>query len=111
MCCTLKSTLLNLAATEGNSDVIWELLESKAVGGYATLNAKDDDGWTVLHTAERFGKQDCVKAMIEASAAQKSYGCVDLHWVAYEGKLDCVKRLIEDGALPNAKDNDGCTPL
>ena len=82
------------------------LLASKA-----DVNAKDNDGWTPLHTAT--GK-DVVELLLAHGAdvnAKTSGGRTPLHIAAMIGEADKVELLLANGAEVNAKDNGGCTPM
>jgi len=74
----------------------------------ADVNAKDNDGKTLLHWRS---DPESVKALLEAGAdvnAKDNRGRTPLHQQVYPGS---VKVLIQAGANVNVKDQNGYTPL
>ncbi len=120
------------AANNGN----WTLVK-KLVKRGADLQAKDKDGWTVLHYAAEKGHLDTVKWLVEKGAklqAKDNHGETALDWTsnnevkkwlrehvainndnmfkaAHDQNWTLVKKLVEKGADLQAKDNSGRTVL
>lgn len=91
---------------------------------FAALRASDDahamfsgDGWTPLHLAAFFGRDECTALLLTAGAShatlsRNSTGNTPLH-AALAGMTNpsLVKRLIAAGADVNARGELGITPL
>lgn len=88
----------------------------------ADVEARDDNGFTALHMAARFGKQDVVEALLEAGADVTAQAYVDTRWrgdsaltplhvAARHYKLGGMSTLLRNDAEVNAKDGNGRTPL
>ncbi|KAK7082352.1 Poly (ADP-ribose) polymerase [Halocaridina rubra] len=102
---------LHYAAQHGHAHVVEELLNAGADHTAVELR-----GRMAVHIAASLGHLDVLKVM-------KSHGCdinviadnrykqTPLHYAAYEGKLSAVKWLVQNGAVLDAKDGYGNTPL
>jgi ankyrin repeat protein len=87
----------------------------------ADINARNEEGATLLIEAAGFGRLAIVKMLIQKGAdleARSNNGGTALHAAACDCALatmpdtyDVVKLLLEKGAAINAKDNEGYTPL
>ncbi|MDE6737370.1 MAG: ankyrin repeat domain-containing protein [Treponemataceae bacterium] len=80
----------------------------------ADVNAKDDNGMTVLMTAAIAGNTDIAELLIKAGAemhVEGDNGLTALMTAAYSGNKDTAELLIKAGADMNAKNNDGLTAL
>ena len=91
----------------------------------ATVNMRDDDGWTPLHEAADWGHASVVSVLLAAgasvSAKRTSYsrgavllfdvGNTPLHNAARRGHGSVVSVLLVAGADVNAKSDNGNTPL
>ncbi|HBL98520.1 TPA: hypothetical protein DDZ86_02660 [Candidatus Dependentiae bacterium] len=78
------------------------------------LNAKDENGYTLLHSACKTGSIDVVKFLVEKGVILDSsdiYNWTPLHHACSAGFTDIVKLLVGSGASVNVKDIDGWTPL
>ena len=105
-----QNSAVMLSAYPPGDPVITEML----INNGANLEQKNDDGWTALHFAVRFGFIETVKLVIPRLK--------DLNMESYEhmtpvgvaclyGKLECLEILLAAGADPNHKSDCGCTPL
>ena len=82
----------------------------------ATIDAKDEDGWTPLHLASKYGYLEIMKFLIESGAALDE---IDLEHntpllLATENHLEAlgaVQCLVKSGANVNAKNINGDTLL
>jgi ankyrin repeat protein len=105
-------TPLMLAVSKGNFDIA-KLLLDKGVD----VNAQDRESHTPLADAVLSGKKDIVELLLEHGAKASinkadRYGNTPLHRAATSyGKKDIVKLLLDAGAIINAQDNSGQTPL
>ncbi|KAK5661436.1 hypothetical protein OQA88_11337 [Cercophora sp. LCS_1] len=104
-------TVLHIAAREGNSSVVWLLLE-KGAGP----KDSDHDGSTALHhaaTSNHIG----VAHLLSTRGGLKLVRAVDsskktaLHVAASEGHLPMVRMLLDSEAWINAEDGEKYTPL
>ena len=92
-------TPLDLASTGHNfkdGSVFQLLLEHGAV-----INVQDQDGWTPLHTASRYGALEVVRLLLELGAdveVKNNYGETALQFAADKGHDEVVKFLREHGA-------------
>lgn len=75
-------------------------------------------GFTALHMVARFGEEDVVGALVEAGADVSArpfsyvyFGHTPLHNTASGGNLGGMSALLRHGAVVNAVDRNGETPL
>lgn len=100
---------LHTAASDGDADLVRELLSSGA-----DVDEADEEGRTALHFAAGYGEIACVKLLIEHKA---KLDMVDnnkntaLHYAAGYGQAESVKVLLESGADKTAKNADDKTAL
>ena len=102
-------TPLMVAAKEGNSEVLWELLESGA-----DVNAFNDDANPALWFACFNGNPEIIKMLIEYGAkldTQNINGATCLIYAASAGKFEVVKTLVEAGAEIKPQTLDGFNAL
>ena len=85
-----------------------EMIEKKV-----DINAKDNNGYTPLHTAAKEGQTAKVWALIAkgANIEAKADGYTPLHWAAQNGHEAVAKLLIDNKANLEAKDKWEYTPL
>ena len=77
----------------------------------ASTNVRDENGWTPLHEAARWGTAEAVTALLEAGAdpnVRDVTGSTPLH---HARTAEAVTALLEAGADPNARDADGKLPF
>jgi TPR repeat protein len=85
----------------------------------AEINAKDAEGYTVLHLATTNDNSQLMDFFIKKGAdihvrlkpGVRGAGATPLHFSARYGCADCVKFLLNKGADINSKKDDGSTPL
>ena len=97
------------AAYKGNIEAVKQHL---AAG--TDVNAKDEDGWTLLHLTAYNGQKDIVELLITNGAdvnAKTKGGVTPLSNAAYFGHKEVAELLIAEGADVNAKDIEGKTAL
>ncbi len=79
------------------------------------INTKINDlGWTALHAAVRFGRNDIVKFLVDQNAdlnVQDNAGQTPLLVAVESGQLNTVTHLIEKGVNVNIASNNGDNPL
>lgn len=87
-------------------------LSSELAGGTA-VNAKNEDGQTLLMIAAQEGQTGVIKLLLEKGADVKEGGTGGsaLVCAAMKGKTEAVKLLAENGADVNEKGPGGMTPL
>ncbi|KAK3094738.1 hypothetical protein FSP39_005607 [Pinctada imbricata] len=116
------TTPLQIAATNGSSDIVNFLIEYGA-----SVNASDRFDVSALHMAAENGNLSCLSQLLEAEAncnigtkysKHGSYtafphpgGTTPLHLAASNNHVDCVTELIWHGADYNAVDEYGRTSL
>ena len=80
----------------------------------AWVNARDDDGSTLLHCAAAFGHVELIGLLLGRGASiapQDDEGLSPLHCAVKEAHLDAVLALVAMGAPLDASDLKGRTPL
>jgi len=100
---------LLVAAEEGNSERIVELLDAGA-----NIEATNILGWTALHIAASKGHEICVEMLLSHGAnieTTNDYGNTALHFAAFNGHIACVEMLLSHGASIEATNNNGDTAL
>ncbi|KAL9117771.1 MAG: hypothetical protein Q9187_005689 [Circinaria calcarea] len=105
------STLL-AAIRSGFVDGVALLLKSNT-----DLEFQDESGQTLLHMAVRFGQEDCVKLLLNASSKHNTIlntpelggGWTPLTMAARSGNLLIVRLLVDAGANQEIRDNRGWT--
>jgi len=110
----LRQAVIKGVAASAAEERQWEV--AKRLVEYGTdISAKDNSGWTVLHSAARRGHGDMLKLLLGAGADVESKdgiaGQTPLSWAACYGHLEIVKVLVEAGADVESKDRCGRTPL
>ena len=101
---------LNVAAQQGNTDEVRELLSSCMVN----VNSKDGKALTPLHHAVSRGRKDIAQILIEWGAEinmSRNGVKTPLHLAAKWGQPCVVQFLIQNGADVNSTQGGGCTPL
>ncbi|XP_044737008.1 ankyrin-3-like isoform X2 [Chrysoperla carnea] len=100
---------LHLAAKEGHTDVVLELIRRGAV-----VDAATKKGNTALHIACLAGQEEIVRILVQNGAAinvQSQNGFSPLYMAAQENHDGCVKYLLSKGANQTLATEDGFTPL
>jgi len=104
------------AAAVGRVDRLRELLDADR----SLANAWADDGFQPLGLASFFGHVDAARLIVErgagvTSASRNDFKVMPLHSAAATGdpdvRYELAKLLLEHGAEPNARQQDGFTPL
>jgi len=107
-----KDKKLWQAAQDGDEAELRRLIER---GGNVNWHNPDDSGRTALICASIYGREGCVRLLLEAKAievnAKSNTGWTALHWAACHGYLAIAKRLLEGGADPTLRDNQGKTAI
>ncbi len=89
----------------GTVDTVRALLDQGA-----DINARDNNGWTVLMAAVNGGKDAMVRLLLEKGAdvnAKDKDGSTALTWAAFNTRADIMATLLDNGADPNIKDAYG----
>jgi uncharacterized protein len=100
------------AAIQGDTGALEALLAANR----ALISAVSSDGWTPLHLAAHFGKQEAVRLLLNkgAKADARSTNAMQntpLHAAAAGRAAGVAKLLIDHGASVNARQHGGWTPL
>jgi ankyrin repeat protein len=100
------------AATVGNADRLAMVIGENR----AAVNSWSADGWTPLALAAYFGNRDAARLLLAAGADVHAVGKnatanTPLHAAVAGKRHELVELLIERGAMVNARDADGWTPL
>lgn len=106
-----KRTALHVAASEGHTDMVKNLLEMRA-----DVTLKDTFGNTPFNDAVREKRDQVVKILRESneSILLSLPGCaaaVQMCEEAYAGNMEQIRRLVENGVSVNDPDYDGRTAL
>ncbi|WCJ43587.1 Protein VAPYRIN [Euphorbia peplus] len=97
------------AARKGEVRNILKLIESGA-----SINGKDQHGWTALHRAGFKGKIEAVRMLVERGIdvnAKDEDGYTALHCATESGHADVIELLVKKGADVEARTNKGVTAL
>lgn len=100
---------LCVAARKGELRTIHKLLDHGA-----TINGRDQHGWTALHRASFKGWVDVVRTLIHKGIdvnAKDEDGYTALHCAAESGHADIIELLVKKGADVEAQTKKGVTPL
>jgi uncharacterized protein len=100
------------AAIQGDTVAIETLLAANR----PLVSAVSSDGWTPLHLAAHFGKQEAVRLLLNkgAEADARSTNAMQntpLHAAAAGRAAEVATLLLDHGASVNARQNGGWTPL
>jgi ankyrin repeat protein len=100
------------AAIQGDTVAIETLLAANR----PLVSAVSSDGWTPLHLAAHFGKQEAVRLLLNkgAKADARSTNAMQntpLHAAAAGRAAEVATLLLDHGASVNARQNGGWTPL
>jgi ankyrin repeat protein len=100
------------AASFGDLDRLTALLDADP----ALVGSHSGDGFTPLHFAAFFGREEAVRLLLgrDAEVDERATGWMTgtaLHSAASADHLDAVRMLLERGADPNATQSGGFTPL
>ncbi|KAG8373984.1 hypothetical protein BUALT_Bualt11G0083400 [Buddleja alternifolia] len=99
----------SVAARKGDLRMILRLLENGA-----SINGRDQNGWTALHRAAFKGRVDVARALIEKGIdvnAKDEEGYTALHCAVEAGQVDAVELLVKKRADFEARTNKGVTPF
>jgi len=78
------------------------------------LDKLDDDGWSPLHYASWYGRDEIVLYLTQQGASvniKNPNGSTPLHFAAGCGRAAVVKILIENGSEKNVKDKEKMAPI
>jgi ankyrin repeat protein len=100
------------AAILGDSGRLEELL----TGNRSLVSAVSTDGWTPLHLAAFFGKDEAVRLLLNKGASVTARSTnpmanTPLHAAVAGRHAEIVKLLLDRGANANARQNGGWAPL
>jgi len=93
-----------------------EQLESMIAGDRSLVSAVSEDGWTPLHLAAFFGREETARMLLNKGAqtgvrSTNAMQNTPLHAAAAGKHAALVKLLIERGANANARQHGGWTAL
>ncbi|PIN15888.1 26S proteasome regulatory complex, subunit PSMD10 [Handroanthus impetiginosus] len=97
------------AVRKGELRMVLRLLENGA-----SINGRDQNGWTAIHRAAFKGRVDILKAIIEKGIdinAKDCDGYSALHCAVESGQVDAVELLVKRGVDLEARTNKGVTAL
>ncbi len=100
------------AAIQGDTVAIETLLAANR----PLVSAVSSDGWTPLHLAAHFGKQEAVRLLLNKGAkvdarSTNAMQNTPLHAAAAGRAAEVATLLLDHGASVNARQNGGWTPL
>lgn len=96
-------------AKKGNLKNVEEALDN-----YAEIETKNHFGWTALHLASYYNKNNIIEFLIKKGANIEAKTDIDetpLHAVSQEGNFDMVKLFLANGSNKEVKNKHGITPL
>ncbi|KAI4381607.1 hypothetical protein MLD38_007668 [Melastoma candidum] len=99
--------ILLAAARKGDSKAVRRVLECGA-----SINGRDQNGWTALHRASFKGHVDVVRILIEKGidiGTKDRDGYTALHCATESGHTDVVELLVKKGADVGLRTNKGLT--
>jgi FOG: Ankyrin repeat len=103
-------TPLHYAVRCGHTQIVSLLL---AAGAF--VNMANGHGFTPTHIAACINSKKILAMLIDAGQANvnipDAYGATPLHWACLFGYQDVAQMLIDAGALVNAQDSCGNTPI
>lgn len=100
-------SMINEAAEAGDHDAVKDLLDKGA-----DVNAKDDEGDSVLVNACRSGSLRIVELLLDRGASvEPSEGYSPLNIACFHGHTLIARTLVDKGADVNGIGPDGYTPL
>lgn len=105
----LNNTLLNVAAREGDIELVKQLLNANA-----KINGSNKWGETALMHAIRDNQKEVVTFLLEVNASvhvKDTFGNTALVFAAREGATDIVKQLLQAGANIDVKNRLGDTAV
>ncbi|KAF9592275.1 hypothetical protein IFM89_013501 [Coptis chinensis] len=97
------------AARKGEVRTIQRLIENGA-----SINGKDQHGWTALHRAAFKGRIDVVRTLLDKGIevdAKDEDGYTALHCATESGQVEVTELLVKKGADIEARTNKGVTSL
>ncbi|GAA0141991.1 ubiquitin-protein ligase [Lithospermum erythrorhizon] len=100
---------LCVAARKGDVRTIHRLLEQGA-----SINGRDQHGWTALHRASFKGRLEAVRVLVERGIeidAKDEEGYTAMHCAVEAGHVDVIEFLIKKGADVEARTNKGVNAL
>jgi len=93
-----------------------EKLDELLTGNRSLVSSLSSDGWTPLHLAAHFGKEEAVRTLLNKGAevnarSTNAMANTALHAAAAGRSAGVARLLIEHGALVNARQTSGWTPI
>lgn len=91
-------------------------IEGLLAANRSLVGALSSDGWTPLHLAAFFGKEDAARLLLNkgapvAARSTNEMANTPLHAAAAGKHASLVKLLLDHGAKPNAQQHGGWAPL
>ncbi len=126
-----SNNLLHLAAKFGDHEILRELInfvkETMINGDFggdhefhslqSFVNLRDQNSFTAVHYAAKFGRSEALKVLLENSAeanppaSLKDRAWTPIHYASKGGHLETVKILLQHGVSREVKTSFGLTPL
>ncbi|KAL8509620.1 hypothetical protein ACS0TY_016737 [Phlomoides rotata] len=100
---------LCVCARKGDLRMVLRLLENGA-----SINGRDQNGWSALHRAAFKGRLDVARALIEKGIevnGKDEEGYTALHCAVESGHVEVIELLVKKGAHVDARTNKGVTSL
>jgi ankyrin repeat protein len=104
------------ASIQGDAAAIEELLAGNRALVSSLVSKPSEDGWTPLHLAAFFGKQDAARMLLNKGAAVNARSTnamqnMPLHAAAAGKHAEIARLLIDHGANVDARQHGGWTPM